>query len=112
MMSASEASNKDISGDEDLRAPNFEADAWDIQNRTSCRAGMATAEAWETLWDLLLRDDLLPEGGRPKCLLWALHFLKVGPKQSLGFLAVGMSAGAVDPKTHRKWIWAFVNAIV
>ena len=51
------------------------------------------------------------KGGRPKHLLWALHFMKVYPKQSPGCLAVGASAGAVDPKTHRKWVWAFIDAV-
>ena len=52
-----------------------------------------------TLWELLERDSLLPAKSCPKHLLWALHFLKVYPKQS------------VDPKTHRKWVWAFIDAI-
>ena len=56
-------------------------------------------------WELLERDPVLPEGGHPKHLLWALHFMKVYPKQSLGCLAVGASAGAVNPKTHCKWVW-------
>ncbi len=60
---------------------------------------------------MLERDSLLPEGGRPKHLLWALHFMKVYPKQSPGCLAVGASTGAVDPKTHRKWVWAFIDAV-
>ncbi len=29
---------------------------------------------------------------------------------SPGCSAVGASAGAVDPKTHRKWVWAFIDA--
>ncbi len=62
-------------------------------------------------WELLERDSLLPEGGHPKHLLWALHFMKVYPKQSPGCLAFGGSAGAVDPKTHRKWVWAFIDAV-
>jgi hypothetical protein len=62
-------------------------------------------------WDLLERDSLLPEGGRPKHLLWALHFMKVYPKQSPGCSAVGASAGAVNSKTHRKWVWAFIDAV-
>jgi len=37
--------------------------------------------------------------------------MKVYPKQSTGCLAVGASAGAIDPKTHRKWVWAFMDAI-
>ena len=64
----------------------------------------------EKMWELLDRESLLPDGCDPKHLLWALHFMKVYPKQSTGCSAVGASAGAVNPKTHRKWIWAFIEA--
>ena len=37
--------------------------------------------------------------------------MKVYPKQSPGCLAVGASAGAVDPQIHRKWVWAFIDAV-
>jgi hypothetical protein len=50
-------------------------------------------------------------GGRPEHLPWALYFLKVCPKQGPGCLVVGVSAGAVDPKTHCKWVWAYIKAI-
>ena len=63
------------------------------------------------VWELLDRDSVLAEGGHPKHLLWALHFMKVYPKQSPGCSAVDASAGAVDPKTHRKWVWAFIDAV-
>jgi hypothetical protein len=63
------------------------------------------------LWELIVRDKLQPKGGRPEHLLWMLYFLKVYPKQGPGCLVVGASAGAVDPKTHRKWVWAFIEAI-
>jgi hypothetical protein len=56
-------------------------------------------------------EDVLPEGGRPKHLLWADNFLKVYPLQAAGCAAVGASGGAVNPKTHRQWVWAFINAI-
>ncbi len=49
--------------------------------------------------------------GRPKHLLWALHFIKVYPKQSPGCSTVGASAGAIDPTTRRKWVWAFIDAL-
>jgi len=65
----------------------------------------------EKICELLERDSLLTEGCRPKHLLWAIHFMKVYPKLSLGCSAVGASAGAVDPKTHRKWVWAFIDAV-
>jgi hypothetical protein len=95
--------------------PDFEALARDIQNRASRRVGAATTETRhfreffgtsvlvvEKTWELLERYSLLPEGG---------HFMKVYPKQSPGCSAVGASAGAVDPKTHRKWVWAFIDAV-
>ena len=63
------------------------------------------------VWSMLMEEDILPEGGHPKHLLWALHFLKVYPLQAPGCAAVGASGGAVDPKTHRKWVWAFIDAI-
>ena len=64
------------------------------------------------LWSMLWEEDVLPEGGRPKHLLWALHFLKVYPLQAPGCAAVGASGGgAVHPKTHRKWVWALIDAI-
>jgi hypothetical protein len=70
--------------------------------RHLCKFFQMCVHVVKTLWDLLLRDDPLPEGGRSKHLLWALYFLKVYPKQSLGCLAIGATAGAVKPKTHRK----------
>ncbi len=104
--------------------PDFEALARDIQNRASRCVGAATTETRhfreffgtsvlivEKTWELLERNSLLPEGGHPKHLLWALHFMKVYPKQSPGCSAVSASAGAVNPKTHRKWVWAFIDAV-
>jgi hypothetical protein len=104
--------------------PDFEALARDIQNRVSHRVDVATTETRhfceffgssvlvvEKVWELLERDSLLPEGCRQKHLLWAHHFMKVYPKQSPGCSAVGASAGAVDPKTHRKWVWAFIDVV-
>ncbi len=104
--------------------PDFEALAQDIQHQASCCVGAATREAWlfhkffktsvlvaKKTCELLERESLLPLGGHQKYLLWAPHFLKVYPKQSLGCLAVGASAGAINRKTHRKWVWAFINAV-
>jgi hypothetical protein len=123
-VSASEVSNDDDFSQYapgHMPMPDFEALARDIQNRASHRVCVATTETRhfreffrtsvlvvEKTWEFLKRDSLLPEGGRPKHLLWALHFMKVYPKQSPGCSAVIASAGAVDPKTHRKWVWAFI----
>ncbi len=125
-VSASEASDDDDFSQYapgHMPMPDFEVLARNIQNRASRCVGVATTETRhfreffgtsvlvvEKTWELLERDSLLPEGGRPKHLLWALHFMKVYPKQSPGCSAVGASAGAVDPKTDRKWVWAFIYA--
>ena len=37
--------------------------------------------------------------------------MKVYPKQCPGCSAVGTSAGAIDPKTHRNWVWAYIAAV-
>ena len=63
------------------------------------------------VWHMLWEENLLPEGGSPKHLLWALHFLKVYPLQAPGCVAVSASGGAIDPKTHRKWIWSFIKVV-
>jgi hypothetical protein len=123
-ISANGASDDDISKDEPDHMPDFEALAWDIQNQASRRVGTAAMEARhfreffgmslllvEKTWELLKRDSLLPEGGHPKHLLWTLHYMKVYPKKSPRCSAVGVSAGAVDSKTHRKWVWAFIDAV-
>ncbi len=125
-MSTSEASNKeiyeDVPGHMHMPMPDFEALARDIENRGSCHVGAATTVTRhfreffgtsvlviEKTWELFERDFLLPENGRLKHLLWALHFMNVYPKQSPGCLAVGTSAGAVDPKTQCKWVWVFMT---
>jgi hypothetical protein len=109
----------------DLHAtPDFMPDARDIMNKFPRPDAAASTEIRafrETfgtsvlivskLWSMLWEEDILPEGGRPKHLLWALHFLKVYPLQAPGCAAVGASGGAVDPKTHCKWVWAFIDAI-
>ena len=110
-MSASKASDDNVNkyAPGHMPMPDFEALGRDIQNRASHRVGAATTETWhfrELFGTSVLVVKTLPEGGHPKHLLWALHFMKVYPKQSPGCSAVGASAGAVDPKTHRKWVWA------
>jgi hypothetical protein len=104
--------------------PGFADIVQDIQNRASHCMGLESMEARlfreffgmsvrviKILWELVVRDKLQPRGGRPKLLLWMLYFMKVYLKQGPGCLVVGASAGAVDPKTHRKWVWAFIKAI-
>ena len=118
--------DEDDDGGESYVLPNFLPAARDIMRRFPRRpdaAGAATeARAFretfgtplhnvERVWFLLDQEELQPPGGRPKHLLWALHFLKVYPLQAPGCAAAGASGGAIDPKTHRKWVWAYVEAI-
>ncbi len=37
--------------------------------------------------------------------------MKVYPKQRPGCLAVRASVGAINPKTHHKWVRAFIDAV-
>ena len=104
--------------------PEFDANARDIQNQASHRVRTATMETrlfreffgismrvLEILWELLDRDSLPPKGGRRTHLLWALHLMKVYPKQGPGCVAAGLSAGAVNPKNHKKWVWEFIKDV-
>lgn len=117
----SDDDDSSISGD---GLPDFQTLGWDIQNREDRRAGTDQMEdrrfreffgasllVVETVWKMLEKDSLLPGGCHPKHLLWALHFMKVYPKQAQACAIVGASAGAVDPKTHHNWVWAFIGAI-
>ncbi len=63
----------------------------------------------EIIWELVICDKLHLMGEQ---LLRALYFLKVYPKQGPGSaILIGASNGAIDPKTHWKWVWAFIEAI-
>jgi len=96
-------------------SPDFETLAREIQNRVSRPVHTVSMEkrhfreffgapihVVESVWELIKRDSLFPEGGHPKHLLWALHFMKVYPKQSPGCLTVGA----------QKRVWLFINALV
>ena len=59
------------------------------------------------VWDMLKKEDVLPQDGLTCHLLWALMFMKIyGKEKNLCTLA-----GGVDKKTFRKWAWLFVIAI-
>jgi hypothetical protein len=96
-----------------------------FQNRGNHRVGSGSTEAWlfreffgtslqivEILWNLIIQGDHLPDDGQPKHLMWCLHFLKVYPKQGPGCTTIGGSdRGAVDPRTHQKLVWKFIEAV-
>ncbi len=60
---------------------------------------------------LVVCDKLQSRGGHLEHLLWMLFFMKVYPNEGPGCLVVGASASAIDSKTHRRWVWAFIEAI-
>jgi len=72
------------------------------ETRHFCKFFSSSVVDVEKTWELFKGGSLLP----------VLHFMKVYPKQSPGCSAVGKSAGALDSKTHRKWVWAFIDAVV
>jgi hypothetical protein len=104
---------------------NFPAIARDIQNRAKHRIGSGLTEARlfcvffgtsvrivEILWNLIIQGDHLPDDRRPEHLMWCLHFLKVYLKQGPECATIsGSERGAVNPRTHRKWVWKFIEAV-
>jgi len=71
----------------------------------------ATAIVVSTLWRFMATNDKIPAESGIKHLLWALYFLRAYPKQGHMCSMVGGSAGAVDPKTLRKYIWPLIYRI-
>ena len=95
----------------------------DLQNKSTRRGTSASAErnfreffgastvVVAVLWRMLSEYDLVPEGGKLVHILWTLHFLRAYPKEGPASAIAGGSGGAVDPKTHQKFVWAFIYAI-
>jgi hypothetical protein len=95
-----------------MNCPPHRGGRWSTtKTRLFCEFFGTSKRVVEVVWELVIRDELRPRGGRPEHLLWALHFLKVYPMQSQGCAVVGASNGTVDAKTHRKWVFAFIDAI-
>lgn len=57
-------------------------------------------------WNTLVVQNLLPEGGHPKHLLWMCAFLKTYSSED-----VYASWFKVSEKTFRKWVWLFLEAV-
>jgi hypothetical protein len=57
-------------------------------------------------WSKLKRFKLLPKGGAPSNLLWALLMMKLYDSE-----VVHSAIAGVDPKTFRKWSWEFIEAL-
>jgi len=98
--------------DDSYNLPNFMSPARVIMNRNRNRRNDSSKATEmrifrelfgtkllvvENLWCLLDELSLHPEGGLPKHLHWALHFMKAYPPlQAQGCAAVGGSGGAVS----------------
>jgi hypothetical protein len=117
-MTEDDISLDDIEGgdysDDSYIVPNFMPTTQDIMNwfphpnlalltktRAFCETFGTSLHLVEKLWFLLNQEELQPVSGCPKHLLWALHFMKVYPKQAPGCASVSASGGAIDPKTHQ-----------
>ena len=124
MSEESSSSSDESSSSSRPTAADFICAGRDIQNRSARRVSSDATEARlfrehfgsspavvSILWHRLDEHALLP----PRCqiwhLLWALYFFKVYPKQGTACCVAGGPTGAVDPKTFRKWVWAFIECI-
>ena len=56
---------------------------------------------------MLVDNDVLPDGGSLHHFIWCLMFLKNYRKEK----TMCSLLGGIDPKTFRKWIWIFKDAI-
>ena len=63
------------------------------------------------LWNMMVARDIIPTKGEINHLLWTLHFMKAYPKQGVACSMAGGTNGAIDPKTHCKYMWPFIHAI-
>ena len=70
-----------------------------------------TATVVSKIWGNLSQQGTVPIEGTAKHLLWSLYFMRAYPKQGVTCAVVGGLAGAIDPKTLRKFIWPFIEAI-
>ena len=60
------------------------------------------------VWSRMKAEDLIPpEGGKFHRYLWALMFMKLYGNET----SMCAKAGGVDPKTFRKHIWPFIEAM-
>ena len=62
-------------------------------------------------WNMMIMYGHLPADGTISHFLWALHFMKVYPKQDEGSAAARGSGGDMDPKTWWRYAWPVVYAI-
>ena len=56
----------------------------------------------------LCQAEITPEAGTISHLLWTLMFCKIYGKEN----TMCSLAGGVDPGTHSKWAWLFIDAII
>ena len=60
-----------------------------------------------SVWRRLELGSLVPDDGTIKHLMWTLLFMKVYPKKEVMCILIQVN----DPKTYRKRIWSFMEAI-
>ncbi len=70
-----------------------------------------TANVVSKIWGNLSQRGTVPIEGTAKHILWSLYFMRAYPKQGVTCAVVGGSAGAIDPKTLRKFIWPVIEAV-
>lgn len=63
------------------------------------------------LWNLLDEHGFVPISGQIYQLLWTIFFMKQCLTEGVACGAVGGSKGRADPKTYRKWMHPFIEAL-
>ena len=114
---------KKLKGTEPTATDFYDA-AKEIQNRSGSAVGSGATEDRRfrdyfgcsvivalLAWNLMVTCGHLPADGTIAHFLWALHFMKVYPKQDEGSAVAGGSGGAMDPKTWRKYSWPMIYAL-
>ena len=59
-------------------------------------------------YNMLIENGLLPSNGKFCHYFWALLFMKLYPRNETELCSL---LGGIDPKTMRKWVWPFIDAI-
>ena len=71
--------------------------------------GVSATVVFES-WHRLLHYGLVPALGKFFHMMWAFMFMKLYNTET-ALCSYASGEGAVDPKTFRKWVWPFIEAL-
>jgi len=65
-------------------------------------------EVLVTSWNMMIANDLIPDGGLFSHYFWALMFMKLYPENETEMCTI---CGGIDPNTFRKWAWPYITSL-